>query len=160
MVTYPGLPGPTIGTYLSREDSAGRYADGTTFHIGRIELVANTGTYLDAPSHRFAGGDDLAALPLERTADLDAVLVAGGPCVDAGAFTGLDVAGRAVLLHTGWSRHWRTAEYGAGHAPYLSRDGAEWLAGPESVVTFSYTRDREYADDYALHQEATFSGGA
>jgi kynurenine formamidase len=133
MTTYPGLPGPVISTYLSRAESAGRYGPGTTFRIGRIDLVANTGTYLDAPSHRFADGDDLAALPLERTADLDAVLVAvlsalPGPAIDADALDALPVRGRAVLLHTGWSRHWRTPDYGAAGAPYLSRDGARWLA--------------------------------
>jgi kynurenine formamidase len=129
MITYPGLPGPVVSTYLSRESSAKRYAPGTTFHIGRIDLVANTGTYLDAPSHRFAGADDLAALPLQRCADLDAVLVdAAGPCIDAAALAGTAVAGRAVLLRTGWSRHWRTPSYGDASAPYLSRDGAEWLA--------------------------------
>ena len=131
MVTYPGLPGPVVGTYLSREASAERYPPGTTFHIGRIDLVANTGTYLDAPSHRFADGDDLAALPLERCVDLDTVLVAAagaGQCIDATALAGVAVDGRAVLLHTGWNRHWRTPTYGSPDAPYLGRDGAEWLA--------------------------------
>jgi len=129
MVTYPGLPGPTIRTYLSREESAARYGPGTTFRIGRIDLVANTGTYLDAPSHRFADGDDLGALPLQRCADLDAVLVAApGPRIGAAALDGLPVKDRGVLLHTGWSRHWRTPQYGAAEAPYLSRDGASWLA--------------------------------
>ena len=135
MVTYPGLPGPTVGTYLSREESAQRYGPGTTFHIGRIELVANTGTYLDAPYHRFADGVDLAGLPLERTADLDGVLVAAnGRQIGAAAFAGVDVEGRAVLLRTGWSRHWRTPEYGAAGAPYLARDGAEWLVEHGAVL--------------------------
>jgi len=135
MVTYPGLPGPTIGTYLSREDAAGRYGAGVTFHIGRIELVANTGTYLDSPYHRFADGVDLAGLPLEHTTDLDAVLVpADGPRIDAAVFGGFEVDGRAVLLHTGWSRHWRTPEYGAAGAPHLGRDGAEWLVEHGAVL--------------------------
>lgn len=128
MTTYPGLPGPRIVPYLTREASAQRYGPGTTFRIGRIELVGNTGTYLDAPSHRFAGGDDLAALPLERTANLDAVLVtATGRRIDATAFDGVEVGGRAVLLHTGWSRHWRTERYGCADAPYLSGGGASRL---------------------------------
>ena len=130
MVTYPGLPGPEVGTHLSREASRGTYAPGTEFHIGTISMVGNTGTYLDAPYHRFAGGVDLAGLPLERTADLPgvAVDVTGSP--DRGiaplALAAVEVAGRAVLLHTGWDRHWRTDRYGAD-APFLTADGARDL---------------------------------
>jgi arylformamidase len=127
MITYPGLPAPKIGTYLSREASAAHYAPGTSFHIGQIDMVANTGTYLDAPAHRFADGVDIADVPLEHTADLDAVVVATQQRrIDAAAFDTVDVAGRAVLLHTGWDRHWGTGRYGVD-APDLSRDGAELL---------------------------------
>ena len=105
MVTYPGLPGPEITSYLTREASRARYAPGTEFTIGRISLVGNTGTYLDAPYHRYAGGADLAAVGLERTADLPAVVVrvtgAQQRGVDVGALAALDVRGAAVLLHTG-----------------------------------------------------------
>ena len=75
MTTYPGLPGPIICDYLSREASRSRYAPGVEFQIGKIEMVANTGTYLDSPFHRYADGKDLAQLPLESLADLDAVVV-------------------------------------------------------------------------------------
>src|SRR3954469_22463644 len=77
MTTYPGLPGPVICDFLSREDSRARYAPGVEFQVGRIEMVANTGTYLDAPFHRYAGGKDLAHLPLESVAGLEAVVVRG-----------------------------------------------------------------------------------
>lgn len=127
MVTYPGLPGPRVTDFLGREESAGRYAPGTTFHIGRIDLVANTGTYLDAPFHRFADGADLAALPLERLADLEGVVVDGaGRRIDREAFAGLALAGRAVLVRTGWSRHWRTPAY-AVDPPHLTAAAARLL---------------------------------
>jgi arylformamidase len=128
--TYRGLPGPIICDYLSREASRARYAPGTEFHIGRIDMVANTGTYLDSPFHRFADGHDLSELALEQLADLDAVVVraAGGArAIDRDAFEGLDVKGRAVLVHTGWDRHWTTDAYFDGH-PYLTEAAAEALA--------------------------------
>src|SRR5882672_5668327 len=127
MITYKGLPAPVICDYLSREASRARYAPGTEFHIGRIDMVANTGTYVDAPFHRFAGGKDLADLPLESLADLDLIVVRArgraGRGIDATAFRGLEVQGRAVLVDTGWSAHWRTDRYFEGH-PFLTTDAA------------------------------------
>jgi kynurenine formamidase len=132
MVTYPGLPGPEIVDHLARADSAGRYAAGTTFQIGRISMVANTGTYLDTPFHRFADGADLAAAPLERMVDVPAVVVhlAGADVrrIDRSALQPHEVEGRAVLVHTGWDRHWATDGYGsAERAPFLTEDAATWL---------------------------------
>jgi arylformamidase len=131
MTTYQGLPGPHICDYWTREHSADFYDDGTTFQIGRIDMVANTGTYLDAPFHRFADGDDLAALALDRLAGLPGLVVrtrGDGPlAVDAGALEGLDVAGKAVLVDTGWDRHWRTDAYFEGH-PFLTAAAADRLA--------------------------------
>ncbi len=128
LITYRGLPAPVIGDYLSRVASRGHYAEGTEFHVGKIEMVANTGTYVDAPFHRFAGGKDLADLPLAALADLDGLVVrAAGPrAIDASAFRGLDVRGRAVLVHTGWSRHWQTERYFEGH-PFLTEAAAVYL---------------------------------
>ncbi|HEX6940968.1 MAG TPA: cyclase family protein [Longimicrobiales bacterium] len=130
MITYPGLPGPLICDFLSREDSRGRYAEGTEFHIGRIDMVANTGTYIDAPFHRFADGADVAGLPLEATVDLDAVVIRAtgrsGRAIGREAFEAVDVNGRAVLVHTGWDVHWGTDRYLDGH-PYLTADAATWL---------------------------------
>lgn len=130
MVTYKGLPAPIVCDFLSREASRAHYAEGTEFHIGRIDMVANTGTYVDAPFHRFADGADVAALPLGSVADLDAVVIraAGRPgrAIDREAFEGTRVRGRAVLVHTGWDAHWRTDRYFEGH-PYLTRDAAAWL---------------------------------
>jgi kynurenine formamidase len=127
MVTYKGLPAPLVCDYLSRQESRQVYAPGVEFHIGKVEMVANTGTYLDAPFHRYADGTDLAGLPLERLADLDAVVVrhdaARGRAVDADAFRDRDVQGKAVLVRTGWDRHWRTDAYFEGH-PYLTADAA------------------------------------
>jgi kynurenine formamidase len=130
MITYPGLPGPEITDHLTREASRASYAPGTEFHIGRISMVANTGTYLDTPAHRFADGADLASLPLSRLCDLDGLVVrlAGDDtrAIDRQVLLPFDVRGRAVLLHTGWDRHWGTDRYGSGH-PYLTADGADWL---------------------------------
>jgi kynurenine formamidase len=127
LTTYPGLPPPRVCDYLTREASRGRYADGTTFHIGRIDMVANTGTYVDAPFHRYTDGADLAELPLERLADLDTVVVrATARGIDADAFAGLALAGKAVVIDTGWSRHFGTPAYAQGH-PYLTRAAAEAL---------------------------------
>jgi arylformamidase len=130
MVTYPGLPGPEITPHLTRAASRANYAEGTEFAIDRLSMVGNTGTYLDSPFHRYADGTDLAGLPLERLADLPAVVVrtagSGARGVDVDALADLTVAGRAVLLHTGGDRDWGTPEY-AVDAPYLTRDGAAWL---------------------------------
>jgi kynurenine formamidase len=128
MTTYPGLPGPLICDFLSREASRARYAPGVEFHIGKIEMVSNTGTYVDSPFHRYAGGKDLSALPLESLAGLDAVLVEGnreGP-VGPEAFAGRNLRGKAVLVRTGWDVHWRTPRYLEGN-PFVTAEAAEWL---------------------------------
>ncbi len=129
LVTYRGLPAPLICDYLSREASRAIYAPGTEFHIGRIDMVANTGTYVDAPFHRFADGADLAQLALESLAELPALVVDARDdvrAIDAELFTRLDVRDRAVLVRTGWSRHFATGLYFDGH-PYLTRDAARVL---------------------------------
>ncbi len=130
METYRGLPGPVIEDHLSREASRSHYAAGTEFQIGRISMVANTGTYLDAPAHRFADGADVAGLSLSVLADLEGILVrvAGSRRrpIPASAFQAHDVHGRAVLVHTGWDRHWRTDAYFSGH-PFLTAEAAAFL---------------------------------
>jgi arylformamidase len=129
MITYPGLPGPELSDYLPREASPARYGPGTEFHIGRISMVANTGTYLDSPFHRFAGATDVAGLPLQRVADLDGVVVrigVGRREIDRDAFASYEVGGRAVLVHTGWDRYWATERYGTGN-PFLTAAAADWL---------------------------------
>jgi arylformamidase len=130
MTNYPGLPGPVICDFWSRADSAAHYSPGTSFQIGKVELVANTGTYVDAPFHRYADGIDIADLSLQNLADLDTLVVRHpaeqGRAIDHHAFAGLDIRGRAVLIATGWARHWRTAAYFDGH-PYLTRDAAQLL---------------------------------
>jgi kynurenine formamidase len=128
MTTYKGLPGPHICDYWTRAHSAQFYEDGSSFQIGRIDMVANTGTYLDAPFHRFENGADLAQLPLGRLASLDGIVVrCAATAVDATMFEGVDVGGRAVLVATGWDRHWRTEAYFEGH-PYLTDAAARLLA--------------------------------
>ena len=127
MTTYKGLPGPHICDFWSRERSAQFYAEGARFQIGRIDMVGNTGTYLDAPFHRFEHGDDLADLALERLAGLEGIcLRAEALAADADLFERLDVAGKAVLVHTGWDRHWRTEAYQADH-PFLTEAAARLL---------------------------------
>ncbi|HEX5726665.1 MAG TPA: cyclase family protein [Longimicrobiaceae bacterium] len=129
LVTLKGFPAPVICDYLSRDDSRAVYAEGTEFHIGRIDMIANTGTYVDSPFHRYADGRDLSELPLEWLADLEGVVVraeGAGRAVDRDAFAGLDVRGKAVLVHTGHARHWGGERYFEGH-PYLTRAAAEHL---------------------------------
>ena len=136
MITYKGLPAPIICDFLSREDSRTHYTSGTEFNISKIEMVANTGTYVDSPFHRFSDGIDLSELPLESLADLEAVVVRVqnlGRAIPARAFSGINVKGKAVLVHTDWARHWRTDQYFDGHT-FLTRDAAEFLA--ESGAAF------------------------
>ena len=142
MTTYPGLPGPEIETFLSRADTAKRMAPGVSFHIGRLCMVANTGTYMDAPFHFHETGPDTAGLALERLVDLPIVLVdaAGASRVEPDALDGLaDVAGAAVLVRTDWSRHWGTSQYLEG-SPFLTAelvqvliDAAAALVGIDSL---------------------------
>ena len=145
MITYKGLPAPLICDFLSRADSRAHYSGDTTFHIGKIEMVANTGTYLDSPFHRYADGKDLADLPLTSLAQLDGVCIrvtGDGRAIDQTIFAGADVRGRAVLIHTGWARHWRTDQYFEGH-PFLTAGAAQWLvaAGATLVGIDSYNID-------------------
>jgi arylformamidase len=136
LVTYPGLPAPVISAHLSFEDSHEVYAAGTEFTIGRIEMVSNTGTYLDVPGHRHRGGHDLSGLPLERCALLPAVVVdapeTGGAGLDL--FEGREVTGAAVLVRTGWSAYFGTEEYGAAEHPFLTTEAAAWLADRGAVL--------------------------
>jgi arylformamidase len=146
MITYKGLPAPLICDFLSREASRELYAEGTEFHIGKIEMVANTGTYLDSPFHRYADGKDLSELELSSLANLDAIMVrAKDPAVRAirrSVFEGLDVRGKAVLVCTGWDQHWRTDQYFEGH-PFLTEEAAQHLveAGAALVGIDSYNID-------------------
>jgi len=145
MITYNGLPAPIICDFLSREESRKNYAEGTEFNIGKIEMVANTGTYVDSPFHRFADGMDLSELPLESLADLEGLVVHApdsGRAISANVFQGLDIKSKAVLIHTNWSRHWRTDQYFEGH-PFLTRDAAECLveAGAAFVGIDTYNID-------------------
>jgi arylformamidase len=137
LITYPGLPGPIVCDFLSREASRAIYSDDTTFQIGKIEMVANTGTYVDSPFHRYEHGDDLAALDLARLADLVGVVIdAANPStreIDASRFRNADLKGKAVLVRTGWDRHWTTPAYFHGH-PYLTRDAAEFLRDAGAVL--------------------------
>ena len=130
LVTYPGLPSPVICDFLSREDSRKHYEEGTEFQIGRIDMVANTGTYVDSPFHRYANGKDLSELPLQSLADLDGILVRaldhGTRAIDYHAFSGLDLKGKAVLVNTGWDKYWNTPQYMTGH-PFLTKSAAEYL---------------------------------
>jgi len=130
MITYKGLPAPLVCDYLSRERSRSHYAPGTEFHIGKIEMVANTGTYLDSPFHRYANGKDLSELSLERLANLDGIVIPAdhskGRAIDHSIFQEHDLRDKAVLVCTGWDAHWRTDQYFEGH-PFLTRDAAEYL---------------------------------
>jgi len=153
LATYKGLPPPRICDYWSRAQSAGRYEDGSTFQIGRIDMVANTGTYLDTPFHRYADGEDLAAVSLDRVVGLDGVVVRSSDlAVDAAAFEELDVAGKAVLVHTGWDHHWGSEAYYDDH-PFLTEAAARLLAtrGAALVGIDSHNIDDTRASRRPVH---------
>ena len=130
LITYKGLPAPIICDYLSREDSKQIYGDGATFQIGKIEMVSNTGTYLDCPFHRYENGKDLSEISLESFTDLDAVVIrvsfSNTISITADHFKSIDVKNKAVLIHTGWDIYWNTENYYENH-PSLTKDAAEYL---------------------------------
>ena len=146
MITYKGLPAPIICDYLSREASRARYAPGTEFHIGKIEMVANTGTYLDSPFHRYAHGDDLSQLKLESLANLDCVVIRVTErrrrAIDRLPIRMESLRGKALLVHTGWDVHWRTDQYFENH-PHLTGELADQLvaAGVTLVGIDSFNID-------------------
>ena len=153
LITYNGLPAPIICDFLSREQSRQHYAPGTEFQIGKIEMVANTGTYLDSPFHRYEDGKDLSEMELSSLANLDGVVVnakgwelsAKGEeqrAIDANSFRRFDVKDKAVLIHTGWDAHWRTEQYFEGH-PFLTKNAAQFLTdeGATLVGIDSYNID-------------------
>ena len=137
MITYKGLPGPVICDYLSREQSKSHYSEGTEFQIGKIEMVANTGTYIDSPFHRYTNGDDLSELNLKSLANLDGIVVrvtgATERAITQEVFNGLDIKDKAVLIHTGWAKHWRTDQYFEDH-PYLTAEAAEFLVKERAAL--------------------------
>jgi len=128
LITYKGLPSPIICDYLSREQSKANYEPGTEFQIGKIEMVTNTGTYIDCPFHRFEYGKDLSEMELERFADLDAITINAENAteIDKSYFTDKEIRNKAILVYTGWAKHWNTPQYFEGH-PYLTADAAEYL---------------------------------
>lgn len=162
MVTYPGLPAPKIGDWLSREASRQRYAAGTEFQIGRIELLANTGTYIDSPFHRYADGGDLAAFRLETVADLEGVVVHArtsdtSRAIGPTALPDVDLRGKAVLIHTGWDAHWRTERYGKGH-PFLTAAAARHLADAKVALVGIDSLNIDDADDGTRPAHTTLLG--
>jgi kynurenine formamidase len=150
MVTYRGLPGPVIGDHLTREASRPLYAGGTTFQIGKIEMVANTGTYVDAPWHRWEDGADLSELPLDRLAGREGILVRApleaGLAIDVSVFAGVGVRGRAVLVATGWDRFWGTPRY-HDRSSHLTRAAAAWLVAEGAAIVGIDAHNVDDTDD-------------
>jgi kynurenine formamidase len=154
LVTYKGLPPPIICDYLSREKSKSLYEPGTSFQIGKIEMVTNTGTYIDCPFHRFEHGKDLSQIALEQCADLDALTINafGITAIGSEYFKGKEISGKAVLVYTGWAKHWNTAAYFEGH-PYLTADAATYLkeAGVKLVGIDSHNIDDTAGNSRPVH---------
>ena len=130
LITYKGLPAPIVCDYLSRADSKQYYEEGTTFQIGKIEMVGNTGTYIDCPFHRYEDGKDLSDVELERFAELDAIKISvpftESQVVTKAHLENYEIRNRAVLIHTGWDIHWNTDQYFENN-PYLTAEAAEYL---------------------------------
>ena len=163
MVTYPGLPVPRLGSVFTHAESRGRYADGTEFAIGTVELCSNTGTYLDTPFHRYADGHDLTGLPLERCADLRLVVVhvpVGVQAIGAEVLDDLDVEGAAVLFHTGWSQHWGSERYLASDHPFLTVAAVRALVegGAALVGIDSLNIDTTIGGERPAHTELLAAG--
>jgi kynurenine formamidase len=156
LITYKGLPAPIICDYLSREESRKRYAPGTEFQIGKIEMVSNTGTYIDSPFHRYEHGKDLSELPMTSIANLDGVVVrqpfSAGLAITRAAFNHVEVWGKVVLVHTGWDAHWKTDAYFENH-PYLTADAADFLvkAGAKLVGIDSHNIDNTTGGERPVH---------
>jgi arylformamidase len=156
LVTYKGLPAPVICDYLSREESRSRYAPGTEFQIGKIEMISNTGTYLDSPFHRYAGGKDLAGLNLEDLANLAGLVIranyAENLAIGPEYFEGREIRGKAVLVNTGWDKRWNTENYYEGH-PFLTGPAAEFLvkAGARLVGVDSHNIDDTRPNTRPVH---------
>jgi arylformamidase len=156
LVTYKGLPAPIICDFLSREDSRSRYAAGTEFQIGKIEMVTNTGTYIDCPFHRYEDGKDLSEVELERFADLEGIVIRAdhknGLAITAEAFKGKEIRNRAVLVHTGWDEYWATDKYYENH-PFLTEDAAIYLkqAGVKLVGIDSHNIDDTRGNTRPVH---------
>ncbi len=156
MITYKGLPAPIVCDFLSREASRKHYDCGHEFQIDRIEMVGNTGTYLDSPFHRFATGKDLSQLPLTCVACIDGVVIRqpheSGLSLDVANFAGRDLRGKAVLIHTGWDTHWRTDRYFENH-PFLTEAAAQFLveAGARLVGIDSHNIDDTRARSRPVH---------
>ena len=163
MTTYKGFPGPVICDFWTREDSAGNYDDGSSFQIGRIDMIANTGTYLDTPFHRYEDGDDLARVRLDQLAAVPGIVIRqpweNGLPIGIEKFDGLDVAGKAVLVHTGWDRHWGTDSYFDGH-PFLAAESAQWLVeqGARLVGIDSYNIDDTRTKSRPVHSTLLRAG--
>jgi arylformamidase len=157
MITYKGLPAPVISDHLSREQSRHNYSPGTEFHIGKIEMVANTGTYLDSPFHRYPEGKDLSELDLGSVANLDGVVIRYSDASERGihrdSFKDLEIEGKAVLFHTGWDAHWRTDQYFSGQHPFLTGSAAEYLVerGAALVGIDSYNIDDTQTGERPAH---------
>jgi len=162
MITYRGLPAPVICDFLSREASREHYTGGTEFHIGKIELGANTGTYVDSPFHRFEDGIDLSELPLESLADLPGILVHAtdvGRAIKAEIFHGLDLKDKAVLIRTDWARHWGTEQYFEKHT-FLTGEAAAYLveAGAIFVGIDTYNIDDTEDGTRPVHTQLLRAG--
>jgi arylformamidase len=136
MPTYPGIPGPELSDFLSRETSAERFG-AIRMHIGKVCMITNTGTYVDVPFHFYEDGEHLGEVGIDRLADLPAVYVdATGRnerAVGPNTFADIDVTGRAVLVHTGWDQHFGTDQY-AVEAPFLPRETVEYLVASGAAL--------------------------
>jgi arylformamidase len=156
LVTYKGLPAPVICDFLSREESTKFYAEGTSFQIGKIEMVSNTGTYIDCPFHRFENGRDLNDTPLEHLAELKATILhipfRERLDIHAGLFEALNLKDKAILIHTGWDMHWNTEKYYNNH-PFLTEDAAICLKdkGVQLVGIDSHNIDDTSSDSRPVH---------
>ena len=121
MGVLPGLPSPQIGAHLTHEASRDKYDD-AEFFLGKVDMPANVGTYIDSPFHRFKDREDLSRIPLEHLVGLPGLVL---DCSEASTrelhpeLPDRDLDGVALLVRTGWDQKWATDTY-FGPAPYLA----------------------------------------
>ncbi len=154
LITYKGLPAPVVCDFLSREDSKSKYEEGTEFQIGKIEMVTNTGTYIDCPFHRYEHGKDLSEVELEAFANLEAITIDATSALEIGIgfFQNLEIRNKAVIVHTGWAKNWNTEAYFENH-PFLTREAAEYLrdCGVKLVGIDSHNIDDTRGNSRPVH---------
>ena len=123
--THPRLQATTIADHAADD-----------WRMELLTLASHTGSHLDAPLHKLAGGMSIDGYPLEAFVG-DAYIAdlrdseADRP-IDAALLqerlSGKSLQDAIVLLATGWGDKRARNDEWLYHSPFLTPDGAQWLA--------------------------------